>query len=682
MTSAEFTGTTSYGLAYTFVVADTDPFGVYLERVVDQVSAALEILSQYIKVSPGADLELNINSLAAGKGDRVLASAGLEYNSRTITGDVDGLGRATYDTIAARKLIDGIDGNGRPADGNLNINTSKLARFWFDTTPDIRLDNAPISGEFDFLGVILHEIFHMLGMSSTFSYSPPPTGLEGLSGYLAPGILVYDQFIQWDELQQSFVFAGETATRVFGDRVPLVSRGDSPGSDLSHVQLDSTVSLMNAAFSANVVPQITSLELAILNDLGFSLQHGLAPLFLSTNPSFSLGSYKADFFDDIGSAEVYGFGGDDIFEFGEFDHGTAAGGGGDDVYYLSANAVTAKIDNSGDGRDTIVLPYQYIEGGFFSLEGIGIKAFTFDDNLLLTDLETHWLTIPSWTDSGYLLEEWVDAGGNSWTHQQMQDLVGQFGAAITMDEYADLTLFSDVGVEGDDLKKWWDVDLGFVWQELFAGLVDDYADGQLTREEIGFEVDTLLTDPLAGLDVFTEQEFAAFLSMFSAAEYPSIEDNVFHASVTLVDPHPDNHVLYDSSIETIFDVIPASEAQLYRMYYGGLGRVPDQQGFAWWLNEIAEGRQDLQGLGRGFLASMEFVDSVDSNRDGFVADVEMVNYLYETVLSRAPDEDGYRWWLNELATDNNDLAGVLIGFVQSNEFVEQSQFAVADYVFL
>ncbi|RLA45859.1 MAG: hypothetical protein DRR42_18945, partial [Gammaproteobacteria bacterium] len=93
-------------------------------------------------------------------------------------------------------------------------------------------------------------------------------------------------------------------------------------------------------------------------------------------------------------------------------------------------------------------------------------------------------------------------------------------------------------------------------------------------------------------------------------------------------------------------------------------------------------RQDLQGLGRGFLASKEFVGIVDSDRDGFVSDVEMVNYLYVTVLSRAPDEDGYQWWLNELATDNNNLAGVLIGFTQSNEFVEQSQFAVADYVFL
>ena len=127
-------------------------------------------------------------------------------------------------------------------------------------------------------------------------------------------------------------------------------------------------------------------------------------------------------------------------------------------------------------------------------------------------------------------------------------------------------------------------------------------------------------------------------------------------------------------------VIPADAAQLFRLYYGALGRLPDTEGFSWWSNEIAAGNQDLHSMAAGFLASDEFQGLADADRDGTVSSAELLTHIYENVFGRSPDKAGYEWWLGELDSGRQGPAGVLVDMTQSNEYVELTLNAAAAYL--
>lgn len=127
-------------------------------------------------------------------------------------------------------------------------------------------------------------------------------------------------------------------------------------------------------------------------------------------------------------------------------------------------------------------------------------------------------------------------------------------------------------------------------------------------------------------------------------------------------------------------VIAAAEAQLFRVYYGALGRLPDAGGFAWWANEIAEGRRDLHSMAAGFIRSPEFRSLADRNGDGSVSHGEFMLHMYLTVFGREPDPAGFAWWKAELDSGRRTTTDVLIGMTQSNEYVALTLPAAADYL--
>lgn len=82
--------------------------------------------------------------------------------------------------------------------------------------------------------------------------------------------------------------------------------------------------------------------------------------------------------------------------------------------------------------------------------------------------------------------------------------------------------------------------------------------------------------------------------------------------VNILDPNNDGS-LWDSVIQKLDgSTVDASASQLYRSYYGAMGRLPDQAGFNWWLNEIKEGRYTLQSMADGFIYSAEFLSLADT----------------------------------------------------------------------
>ncbi len=129
------------------------------------------------------------------------------------------------------------------------------------------------------------------------------------------------------------------------------------------------------------------------------------------------------------------------------------------------------------------------------------------------------------------------------------------------------------------------------------------------------------------------------------------------------------------------EIISDIEAQLFRTYFGAMQRTPDDDGYAWWLNEIHEGRYDLKTMATGFIWSQEFLGYVDAPDGNSIQNDTFLTHMYEGVFGRVADADGYNWWLNQLETGGYSQADVLVNMTQSNEYVELTLAGVVDYLY-
>ena len=160
----------------------------------------------------------------------------------------------------------------------------------------------------------------------------------------------------------------------------------------------------------------------------------------------------------------------------------------------------------------------------------------------------------------------------------------------------------------------------------------------------------------------------------------SVYDVAATSTVSIVD---DDGNLWDSMIDLGDETyIEATEAQLYRSYYGALGRLPDEEGFNWWLNEIREGRHDLNSMASGFIDSDEFVSLADADQDSSISNEELINHIYSGVFGREPDQSGFDYWVGILDSGEKTQAGAFIDMTQSNEYVELTLVTVSNYEFL
>ncbi len=104
----------------------------------------------------------------------------------------------------------------------------------------------------------------------------------------------------------------------------------------------------------------------------------------------------------------------------------------------------------------------------------------------------------------------------------------------------------------------------------------------------------------------------------------------------------------------------------YQQY---LGRLPDANGLAYWVNQMQEGLSD-ERLEAGFIGSPEYI------ADHGGAGANWVQGLYQDLLGRAPRADEVAYWVNSL---NNGMspADVAFGFASSAE--REGQRVTADY---
>ncbi|MCF6239604.1 MAG: DUF4214 domain-containing protein, partial [Candidatus Marinimicrobia bacterium] len=180
-------------------------------------------------------------------------------------------------------------------------------------------------------------------------------------------------------------------------------------------------------------------------------------------------------------------------------------------------------------------------------------------------------------------------------------------------------------------------------------------------------------------DILTNMEYLQF-----ANETLPVEE-----AISQLDIIDDDLYYWDSMIGLPNgESVSVDEAQLYRTYFGAMQRTPDDGGFSWWLDQIQIGNHDLRSMTAGFIWSDEFLGYVDAPDGNSIPNEVFLTHMYEGVFGRVADEGGFNWWLDQLNggykgqdTGWPTQAEVLVDMTQSNEYVELTVTGVVDYLY-
>ena len=116
--------------------------------------------------------------------------------------------------------------------------------------------------------------------------------------------------------------------------------------------------------------------------------------------------------------------------------------------------------------------------------------------------------------------------------------------------------------------------------------------------------------------------------------------------------------------------VPSENSQLKktmefvnRIYKFVLDREPEEEGAAFWSDELWSFRRTGAEVAQGFIFSAEF-----ENRN--TSDKEFVTILYKTFFGREAEEDGMNFWLTQLSSGTMDRITVANGFIYSQEWAD------------
>lgn len=107
------------------------------------------------------------------------------------------------------------------------------------------------------------------------------------------------------------------------------------------------------------------------------------------------------------------------------------------------------------------------------------------------------------------------------------------------------------------------------------------------------------------------------------------------------------------------EVKSLTKAFVDRLYKEALNREPDGPGEKYWVDLLDSGKTTPEDCMRSFLTGEEF-----NNRN--LSDEEFLKVLYKVIFNRAPDKDGFEFWLNKLKIRSR--LGVINGFFYSEEW--------------
>lgn len=106
---------------------------------------------------------------------------------------------------------------------------------------------------------------------------------------------------------------------------------------------------------------------------------------------------------------------------------------------------------------------------------------------------------------------------------------------------------------------------------------------------------------------------------------------------------------------------PTSEAFIRQIYSVILEREPDEEGLKYWVNQLRQGETAADIVG-------EFFNSQEMKNKN-LNDKEFLKYAYRAILGREPDDTGLKYWLSELQ-QGATRRWLLSEFVVSTEFTQ------------
>lgn len=108
--------------------------------------------------------------------------------------------------------------------------------------------------------------------------------------------------------------------------------------------------------------------------------------------------------------------------------------------------------------------------------------------------------------------------------------------------------------------------------------------------------------------------------------------------------------------------------QTARLFLAFFNRTPDADGWVYWNDRIISHRARLKVIAESFSNSTEF-----QQRYGTVSNREFIRLMYRNVMDRAPDRDGYDYWLGHLNSGRMTRGDVMAYFSESAEFVADAE---------
>ncbi len=107
-----------------------------------------------------------------------------------------------------------------------------------------------------------------------------------------------------------------------------------------------------------------------------------------------------------------------------------------------------------------------------------------------------------------------------------------------------------------------------------------------------------------------------------------------------------------------------------RLYLAFFDRAPDRAGFDYWAGRVRRGAK-LNNIAAEFAKSEEF-----QNTYGNLNDAQFIALVYNNVLLRSPDIDGFVFWVERMKRPGVTRGDLMVAFSESLEFIRNSTPAV------
>ena len=190
--------------------------------------------------------------------------------------------------------------------------------------------------------------------------------------------------------------------------------------------------------------------------------------------------------------------------------------------------------------------------------------------------------------------------------------------------------------------------------------------GSASNDDIILNVASNQVDGGAGID-------SVHITTNSGARIDKLADKIVVSSADSgfdVLTNTENLYINSSKIDTdsyarhLYSIDSQIADDIGRLYLAAFNRLPDSQGLEYFIGDYLKG-QTIANIANSFVISSEFATLYGLK----IADSDYIELLYNNVLNRSSDNEGYIYWQNDIS-NGQGYDDVLVSFANSDEFIK------------